>query len=78
MVMQMELRIREIREDRDISQKEISELLICDQSLYSKYELGKRDLPLRIAAKLAQYYGVSVDYLIGLTDVPEPYPRKGT
>lgn len=76
MVMKMELRIREIREDRDLSQKEISELLMCDQSLYSKYELGKRDLPLRIAAKLAEYYGVSVDYLIGLTDSPEPYPRK--
>lgn len=72
----MELRIREIREDRDISQKEISELLMCDQSLYSKYELGKRELPLRIAAKLAKHYGVSVDYLIGLTDNPEPYPRK--
>lgn len=76
MVMKMELRIREIREDRDLSQKEISELLMCDQSLYSKYELGKRELPLRIAAKLAEYYGVSVDYLIGLTDIPEPYPRK--
>lgn len=72
----MELRIREIREDRDISQKEISGLLMCDQSLYSKYELGKRELPLRIAAELAKYYGVSVDYLIGLTDIPEPYPRR--
>lgn len=76
MVMKMELRIREIREDRDLSQKEISELLMCDQSLYSKYELGKRELPLRIAAELAKYYGVSVDYLIGLTDIPEPYPRR--
>lgn len=74
--MQMELRIRDIREDRDISQKEISELLLCDQSLYSKYELGKRDLPLRLAVKLAEYYGVSLDYLVGLTDIPDFYPRK--
>lgn len=72
----MELRIREIREDRDISQKEISEFLMCDQSLYSKYELGKRDFPLRLAVELARYYGVSVDYLVGLTDNPEPYSRK--
>lgn len=72
----MRLRIRDIREDRDISQKEISAFLLCDQSLYAKYELGKRELPLRLAAALAEYYNVSVDYLVGLTDVSEPYPRK--
>lgn len=72
----IQLRIRELREDRDIPQKEVSALLMCDQSLYSKFERGKRELPLRMAAELAQYYGVSVDYLIGLTDIPEPYPRR--
>ena len=75
MVMGVKLRIRDIREDRDISQGDIAQLLLCDQSPYSKYELGKRDLPLRLAVKLAEYYGVSVDYLVGLTDTPEPYPR---
>ncbi|MDD5018311.1 MAG: helix-turn-helix transcriptional regulator [Eubacteriales bacterium] len=64
----MKLRIREIREDRDITQKQIAEYLICDQSLYSKYERGEREIPLRLLVKLARYYHVSVDYLTGLTD----------
>lgn len=74
-VIAVKLRIRDIREDRDISQGDIAKMLMCDQSLYSKYELGKRELPLRLAVKLAEHYGVSVDYLVGLTDTPEPYPR---
>ncbi len=49
---------------------------MCDQSLYSKYERGERELPLRLAVRLAEYYGVSIDYLVGLTDEPAPYPRK--
>ena len=64
----MLLRIRDLREDRDLKQKDIAEYLICDQSLYSKYERGERPLPLEYAEKLADYYGVSVDYLLGLTD----------
>lgn len=76
-VMKMNLRIRDLREDQDLKQVQIAEYLLCDQSLYSKYERGERDLPLRLAVKLAEYYGVSVDYLVGLTDVRAPYPRKG-
>ena len=76
MVINVELRIREIREDRDISQKEIAQRFMCDQSLYSKYELGKRDIPLRLMIELAKYYGVSIDYLVGLTDIPDPYPKN--
>ena len=71
----MKLRIRDLREDRDLTQKEIAEYLICDQSLYSKYERGERQLPLEYAQKLAEFYNTSVDYLIGLTDIKEPYKR---
>ena len=72
----MELRIRDLREDRDLTQKQIAEYLLCDQSLYSKYERGERPLPLEYAAKLAQFYQVSVDYLVCLTDRKAPYPVK--
>lgn len=75
-VMKMRLRIRDLREDRDLKQREVAEYLVCDQSLYSKYERGERELPLRLAIQLAEFYGVSVDYLVGLTDTPEPYPRR--
>ncbi len=64
----MKLRIRDLREDNDITQKQIAEYLLCDQSLYSKYERGERALPLEYAVKLAQFYGTSVDYIVGLTD----------
>ncbi len=74
--MIMRLRIRDLREDSDLKQKDIAEYLICDQSLYSKYERGERPLPLELADRLADYYGVSVDYLIGRTDVREPYPLR--
>lgn len=66
--MYMNLRIRDLREDADLSQKQISELLLCDQSLYSKYERGERTLPLELAIKLADFYHVSLDYLVGRTD----------
>lgn len=74
--MIMKLRIRDLREDKDLSQKQVAEVLLCDQSLYSKYERGERQLPLELADKLADSYGVSVDYLIGRTAVKEPYPKK--
>lgn len=72
----MYLRIRDLREDNDLTQKQISEYLMCDQSLYSKYEREERTLPLEYAEKLADYYGVSVDYLLGRTNVKKPYPKK--
>lgn len=70
----MKLRIKDLREDRDLKQREIAEYLMCDQSLYSKYERGERELPLLYAAKLADFYGVSVDYLLRRTNVKHPYP----
>ena len=72
----MRLRIRDLREDLDLKQKEISDYLMCDQSLYSKYERLERPLPLELADKLTDYYGVSVDYLIGRTNKKDPYPPK--
>lgn len=68
LVMHMNLRIRDLREDADLTQTQISEFLLCDQSLYSKYERGERDLPLELAIKLADFYHVSLDYLVGRTD----------
>ena len=75
-VMEMQLRIRDLREDSDLTQRQVADYLMCDQSLYSKYERGERSLPLELAVKLAQYYGVSVDYLVGLTDRKNPYSKK--
>jgi transcriptional regulator with XRE-family HTH domain len=65
-----------MREDRDLSQQEIATFLMCDQSLYSKYERQERPLPLDLADKLADYYGVSLDYLVGRTAQKKPYPKK--
>lgn len=72
----MNLRIRDLREDHDLKQKQVAEYLLCDQSLYSKYERGERELPLRYAIELANYYAVSLDYLVGLTDEKRPYSRR--
>jgi len=73
----MQLRIRDLREDKDLKQKEVADYLLCDQSLYSKYERGERPLPLEYANKLADYYKVSVDYLLGRTNIKTPYPKRG-
>ena len=71
----MQLRIRDLREDADLTQSEVAQYLMCDQSLYSKYERGERALPLDAEIKLAQFYETSVDYLVGLTNVTKPYAR---
>lgn len=68
-------RIRDLREDADLLQKDIAKYLQCTQVSYSHYELGKRDIPTDVLIKLARYYRTSTDYLLGLTDVKEPYPR---
>jgi transcriptional regulator with XRE-family HTH domain len=62
-----------MREDADLTQKQGAEYLMCDQSLYSKYERGERAVPLEIMIKLAQFYKTSVDFLVGLTDNRRPY-----
>lgn len=72
----MYLRIRDLREDADLTQKQIAEYLRGYQSNYSKVERGLAELSLEDAIKLAQLYETSVDYLVGLTDVKDPYPKS--
>ena len=68
-------RIRDMREDADLLQKDIANYLQCTQVSYSHYELGKRDIPTDVLQKLADFYGVSVDYLLGRTKEKKPYPQ---
>ena len=69
-------RIRDLREDHDLKQQVIADYLQCSQVCYSRYETGERSIPLESLIALADYYHTSVDYLLGLTDEPAPYPRK--
>ena len=61
-------RIRDLREDHDLKQKELAQILNCSQQVYSNYELGQRDIPTDILIKLAVFHNVSIDYLLGLDD----------
>lgn len=67
-------RLRDLREDNDLLQRDIAEYLQCTSNCYSHYEIGIRNIPIDVMVKLAKFYGVSVDYLVGLTDVSKPYP----
>ena len=69
-------RIRDLREDHDLKQRQLAEYLNCSQQVYSNYELGQRDIPTDVLIRLAAFYGTSVDYLLERTDIPEPYPPK--
>ena len=69
------LRIRDLREDRDLNQKQIAKLLDIHQTTYSEYELEKINIPTSALHKLADFYGVSVDYLLGRTNNKKPYPK---
>lgn len=69
----MELRIRDMREDADLSQQEVADLLNVSQTTYSRYESGVLDIPWQSLVKLAQFYHTSVDYLVGLTKEQSPY-----
>ena len=64
-------KIRDLREDHDLKQREIAQYLNCSQRTYSNYELGQRDIPTDVLIKLSEYYDVSVDYLLGLTKNPK-------
>ncbi len=68
-------RIRDMREDKDLFQKDLAHYLRCTQVCYSQYELGKRDIPTDVLIKLAMFYNTSIDYLLEMTDVQEPYPK---
>lgn len=69
-------RIRDLREDKDLKQEDLAKLLNCTQACYSNYENGKRDIPTEVLRKLADFYNVSIDYLLGRTSTKTPYPRK--
>ena len=69
-------RIRELRQDNDLTQKQVGEILNMSQTGYNQYEIGKNDIPTKILIKLADYYNTSVDYLLGITDEQNPYPKK--
>ena len=68
------MRLREMREDRQLSQRQLAEILNVKQNTYSQYETEKRQIPVAMLITLANYYNVSVDYLLCLTDIDEKYP----
>lgn len=68
-------RIRALREDADLKQKEMAALLHLHQTTYSDYELGRLNVPAPVLIQLARYYHTSVDYILGLTNQVEPYPE---
>ena len=61
-------RIRDLREDNDLTQRQLASVLRCSQQVYSNYELGQRDIPTDILIKLSRFYNVSVDYILGISD----------
>lgn len=69
-------RIKDLREDNDYNQTQISNFLDISQVAYSYYELGRRSIPIEILCKIADFYGTSLDYLLYRTDIKEPYSKK--
>lgn len=69
-------RIRNLREDSDLLQKDVAKILNCSQVCYCRYELGTRDIPTEVLIELARFYHTSTDYLLGLTSIRQPYPRQ--
>lgn len=70
-----EYRLRDLREDRDLNQTQIAQMLGMSQTGYSKYETGENDIPTQVLIRLAEFYGTSVDYLLGLTNERKPYRK---
>lgn len=67
-------RLRDLREDADLTQREMAEALHCSQQAYSNYELGQRDIPTEVLIQLALFHKTSIDYILGITDQQMPYP----
>lgn len=74
-VIKLFKRIRDMREDRDLTQKQMAEYLQIHQTTYSDYEIGNLNIPIDVLIKLARYYKTSIDYLVGLADDPTPYKK---
>lgn len=70
------MRLKDLREDADLTQVQIAKFLNCEQNTYRQYETSKRQIPLDLLIKLAIFYNTSVDYILDLTDDPKPYKRK--
>lgn len=71
------MRLKDMREDRDLTQRELAEYLRISQNTYSQYENGKRQLPIELLIQLAEYFHTSTDYILELTDCKDAYPRRG-
>lgn len=69
-------RIRDLREDKDLYQKDIADVLGISQQYYSEYENGNYTIPIQHLISLSRYYNTSVDYILGLTDIKDPYKKK--
>ena len=70
------MRLRDLREDHDLTQKALADYLHIRQNTYSQYETGQRQVPVETLVQLAFYYNTSVDYLLGITPESKPYPRE--
>ena len=70
------MRLKDLREDSDLTQVALADYLHIKQSTYSQYENGRRQIPLELLIALAKYYDTSLDYIVGLTDIKIPYPKK--
>ena len=69
-------RLRDLREDKDLTQTQLVEILKMHKTTYTNYEQGKRELPFELAIRLAKFYNVTLEYIAGLTDKPEPLERR--
>ena len=72
------MRLKDLREDADLTQSKLAEFLHIKQNTYSQYENGQRQIPLDVLIALATYYHTSIDYLVGITDTKKAYPKKKT
>ena len=70
------MRIKNMREDHDLTQKQVAEYLNIKQNTYSQYETGNRQIPIEVLVALAELYKTSTDYLLGITDRKTPYPKR--
>lgn len=69
-------RLQDLREDHDLRQQDVADILHCQRNVYRRYECGEREVPVWVIVTLAEYYNVSTDYLLGLTSRKMPYPKK--
>ena len=74
--MDYRIRIRNLREDNDLTQQDVAVILETSQTMYARYERGANEMPIRHLLRLAKYYDVSTDYLLGLTDKKTVYPKN--